>query len=108
MNNQDATEMLKSMLPEKISYAELVGAVGCYGGGEYVYSDPEPYAIETAISALEKQIPKKPREHYNWCDLSEDEKLETPRWYCESCDGAIKENYSYCHDCGQAIDWSVE
>ena len=34
MNNQDAIEMLKSMLPEKISYAELVGAVGCYGGGE--------------------------------------------------------------------------
>lgn len=56
MNNQDAIEMLKSMLPKKTSYAELVGAVGCYGGGEYVYSDPEPYAIETAISALEKQI----------------------------------------------------
>jgi hypothetical protein len=60
---------------------------------------------DMAISALEKQVAKKPREHYNWCDLSEDEKLETPRWYCESCDGVIEENYSYCHDCGQAIDW---
>ncbi|WP_418223557.1 hypothetical protein [Clostridium isatidis] len=58
--------------------------------------------------ALKKQVAKKPREHYNWCDLSEDEKLETQRWYCESCDGAIKENYSYCHDCGQAIDWRNE
>ena len=39
MNKQDAIKMLKSMLPEKISYAESIGAVGCYGGGEYVYSD---------------------------------------------------------------------
>jgi len=28
-------------------------------GGGHVYSDPEPYTIEIAISALEKQIPKK-------------------------------------------------
>lgn len=60
---------------------------------------------DEVAKALQKQIPKKPREHYNWCDLSEDEKLETPRWYCESCDGAIKENYSYCHDCGQRLEW---
>ncbi len=60
MNKQDAIEMLKSMLPEKISYAESIGAVGYYGGGEgHIYSDPEPYDIEIAISALEKQIPKK-------------------------------------------------
>ena len=56
MNKQDAIEMLKSMLPEKISYAELVGAVGCYGNGGYVYADPEPYAIEMAISALTQQL----------------------------------------------------
>ena len=58
MNNQDAIEMLKSMLPEKISYAELIGASSCYGDGGLVYADPEPYAIETAISALEKTSDK--------------------------------------------------
>ena len=56
MNKQDAIEMLKSMLPEKISYAELIGASSCYGDGGLVYADPEPYAIETAISALEQQL----------------------------------------------------
>ena len=61
--------------------------------------------LKITREALIKQVAKKPREHYNWCDLSEDEKLETPRWYCESCDGVIEENYNYCPDCGQATDW---
>ena len=60
---------------------------------------------ELVISALEKQMPKKPIDNYNWEDLSEEERLETPRWYCKSCDGIIEEHYSYCVLCGQAIDW---
>ena len=64
--------------------------------------------LKITREALIKQVAKKPREHYNWCDLSEDEKLETPRWYCESCDGVIEENYNYCPNCGQALDWSGE
>ena len=56
MTNEEAIEYLRNMLPEKISYADLVGASGCYGHGDYVYADPEPYAIEVAIQALEKAI----------------------------------------------------
>ena len=50
---------------------------------------------ELAISALEKQIPKKP-------DLD-------GGIYCPCCLHEFKENYdttSYCPNCGQAIDWS--
>lgn len=59
-------------------------------------------ALETAIKALEQQIPKKP------------EKVED-HLYCPNCDGFIgyvvdceEEHYQipYCSGCGQAIDWS--
>ena len=67
------------------------------------------FTFKSLIEAREKQIPKKPEyDSYNWCDLSEEERLETPRWYCKSCDGVIEEHYSYCALCSQAIDWSVE
>ncbi|MCI6986634.1 MAG: hypothetical protein MR906_01305 [Clostridium sp.] len=57
-------------------------------------------AISMAIKALEKQIPKKPRE--TRCALM-----------CASCGHKITEkgckklNRSYCKKCGQAIDWEV-
>ena len=70
-------------------------------------TESEHESVRMAISALEKQIPKKPIDSYNWEDLSEEERLETPRWYCKSCDGVIEEHYSYCALCGQAIDWEV-
>ena len=56
---------------------------------------PECNAMELAISALEKQIPKKP-------DLD-------GGVYCTCCLHEFKENYdttNYCQNCGQAIDWS--
>lgn len=59
-------------------------------------------AIQCAISALEKQIPKKPI-------------LDTifpsgVRWYlCPVCKhNNIEKNDNYCHNCGQALDWSEE
>ena len=58
MNNaENAIELLKNMLPEKVSYANLIGASSCYGD-KYVYEEPEPYALELAISALEKTSDK--------------------------------------------------
>lgn len=55
INVENAIKLLKNMLPEKVSYANLIGASSCYGD-KYVYEDPEPYAIELAISVLEKQL----------------------------------------------------
>lgn len=62
---------------------------------------PMEYAVafETAIAAIEKQIPKKPRE--TRCALM-----------CANCGHKITEkgckklSRSYCKVCGQAIDWS--
>ena len=59
-------------------------------------------ALETAIEALEKQIPKKPHKNFEkfsgvWC----------------SCGKYLGKGYfvdkpSYCTDCGQKLDWSDE
>lgn len=61
--------------------------------------------LSMGIEALEKQIPKKPNEHYNWGDLLEDEKKENSRWFCVECFRDIEESYSYCPYCGQKLAW---
>ncbi|MBO5208052.1 MAG: hypothetical protein J6B68_01770 [Lachnospiraceae bacterium] len=52
-------------------------------------------ACDTAISALEKQIPKKPT-------------VTKYYYFCPECGTrrSIKQKHNFCHDCGQAIDWS--
>ena len=47
---------LREMLSEydKVDYAELVGAGSVFCGHLQVWSDPEPYKIERAISRLEQ------------------------------------------------------
>lgn len=55
MNNQEAIEFLKGMQGPLVDYADLVGAEGFAYGCRYVYLEPEDYAIELAIAALEEQ-----------------------------------------------------
>lgn len=54
---------------------------------------------DIAISALEKQIPRKPIEKSPWV------------YHCPNCDSqkvedVFIERFKYCRDCGQALDWS--
>jgi hypothetical protein len=53
-----------------------------------------------AISALEKQMPKKIK------------KFTYPKnivyMYCPECDEGIDENNLFCSRCGQKLDWEVE
>lgn len=67
---------------------------------EWNYPMDYAVAIETAIQALEKQIPKKP--------------IAKPyfygkRYYCSECKHYVCADYntkeSYCSKCGQALDW---
>lgn len=58
-----------------------------------------------AITALEKQIPKKPKENYNWCDYSAEERAENSRWFCAKCNMGVDESQNYCPECGQKIGW---
>ena len=62
------------------------------------------YFYNLLMDTLEKQIPKKPTEHYNWCDLTTDDF----RWYCKNCDNNLDETEKHCPNCGQCLDWEVE
>lgn len=69
-------------------------------------------AFETAISALEKQIPKKP----NLKNATDYEGniidgvficSECGRTICYEIEGNFKENYPCCN-CGQVLDWNIK
>ena len=52
----------------------------------------------------EKLIGTKPKENYNWCDLSIMDKSETPQWYCK-CGSGLHGHENYCPSCGAKINW---
>lgn len=53
MDYKELIEALKSTLPKKVPYGEIVGAEGVFAhSGPLVYEDPEPYFIEQAITAI--------------------------------------------------------
>lgn len=60
---------------------------------EWEYPLDYSVAFETAIEALEKQIPNK---------------LKDDGWlYCPICGrDVLMDRFDYCPDCGQALDWS--
>lgn len=60
-------------------------------------------AFEMAIEALEKRMPKKP--------VTEKDKVifGIVCGRCPECDSAVYSTTNlYCHNCGQALDWSEE
>ena len=94
MDIQGAIQILKDIYP---SPKQIVT-------GEYPHVAD---SLDMAIQALEKQIPKKPQEQYNWCDFTEKERHVNDRWFCE-CQYPLLESETYCPNCGQAIDWEDE
>ena len=54
MKPEEAIEMLRGMQNKKVDYAELVCAPAFASGYTYVYPEPEDYAIEEAIKAIEE------------------------------------------------------
>lgn len=78
-------------------------------GGDESYDQKRREAIQTAILALEKQVPKKP--------IVENLGTNYSFWYlCPQCNRKLINNidgswvagmkYKHCPDCGQKIDWS--
>ena len=72
---------------------------------------PECNARELAISALEKQIPKKPIQanyivRVNGVATLLDENEFTKCPSCTYKDIEVKHGQKYCYICGQALDWS--
>lgn len=74
--------------------------------------DIDPWAMELAVDALEKQIPKKPTNREGYPEGNRD----TASGCCPECglkQMVITPRYFahhdwYCRDCGQAIDWGTE
>jgi hypothetical protein len=60
-------------------------------------------AFEMAISALEKQIPKKVKQ-YNDKSIFIYEGV----FYCPSCQENVSMDDVYCCQCGQSLDWEEE
>lgn len=90
---------------------ELLEYIRETGNGETPYVGcTQNIAIEIAINALEKQIPKKP------------DCIEDKMWCCPVCDNHLlpkwvkyptelmprTEGLPHCMSCGQKIDWSDE
>lgn len=79
---------------------------------EWEYPMEYAVAFEEAISAIEKQIPKKPTPsvvksekikigNANWCK-------GTTVYKCPNCNEYISKIYDYCYKCGQALLWESE
>lgn len=65
---------------------------------------PLTIALDMAIEALEKQIPKKPTDIHE----VEDGSFYTISFMCPSCDTAVifqPYKSKYCKHCGQKLDW---
>lgn len=63
-------------------------------------------AVEIAIKALEKQIPKKPTLEGDGYALGGGLVYDT--WICPNCEKDYEvdyQDYDYCPNCGQCIDW---
>ena len=66
-------------------------------------ANPYKESAECSIVALKKQIPKRPnRNEYGYficptCNSDDDSLMY---------DSNYAERYNYCHECGQALDWS--
>lgn len=94
MTNEEAKSQLEELIQDRKSFI-------CGGDDEIYKKDIE--ALKTAISALEKQIPKKPiripadRSFYFYYDIG----------YCPVCGVYVHvTNGAHCAQCGQRIDWS--
>lgn len=66
-------------------------------------------ALEVAIGAVEKQIPKKPIKKNPICyeKTKDGQECFAFDYFCPNCNKKVKLFESHC-DCGQAVDWSGE
>ena len=66
-------------------------------------------ALDVAIQALEKQIPKKPTpiDYEKYIDVIDNAIFLRGAYWCPNCKHVIKSG-SFCSDCGQKLDWSDE
>ena len=115
MDYKALTEALKSMLPEKVLYGDLIGAEGVYAhSGPLVYEDPEPYFIEQAITAITELLSRAEAAEAR-AEAAEKKaagvrQVVRGRWIrlsgCDMCDqcgystGKHEQGRNFCPNCG--------
>lgn len=93
MTIEEAKKQLEDLIKDRESFLD--------GQDDEIYQrDIE--ALGKAVDVIEKQIPKKTLENFNFC-----------RHRCSTCLGAVRmDSYykyiPYCPWCGQALDWGDE
>ena len=90
ITEKNAISILKTSKPRKGSYDRL------------------QVAFDMAIKALEKQIPKKPDFEG---DGYADGQLVYDTWICPHCEKKYEvdyEEYDFCPNCGQKLDWGEQ
>ena len=76
---------------------------------EYMKNTNRLPACYMAISALEKQIPKKPT--YDGYGYMPDGTFLWDKWLCPNCKSSydvVYDDYNYCPVCGQRIDFGKD
>ena len=100
MTESEAIKEIKKLYPKKCKMVD-----GRLKGGFDDHESKGGVAIDMAIQALEKQIPKKPM-------ISYDERVKENWCSCGVCAFGLcwkrTIHYKYCPDCGQKLDWSDE
>lgn len=86
MTEIEAIKNLKDILSECTESEKAV----CYVTGV------DAPALEMAIKALEKQIPKKPKTDDRYV-----------MYICPWCNDFVKVSHNYCQNCGQKLDWGA-
>ena len=96
MTAEKAIEQLNSLMNDRENH------VHCDDFDEVFLQDIE--ALKIGISALEKQVLKKPIVKLSY--------ICGKKYYCSECKHYIcadcNTKKSYCSNCGQALDWSEE
>lgn len=123
MTENEAVELLRSMQNPKQDYANIVCAPAFCTGFRFVYPEPEDYAIEEAIKALNEVQQYREIGTVEECrEAVEKQKPKIIRikdWspsHCPTCDYELStylgdgyyKNPTFlgrCPECGQAIQW---
>lgn len=90
MTIEEAKNQLEELIQDRKSFI-------CGGDDEIYKADIE--ALQTAMQALEKQIPRKPIEKSPWV-------YHSPRCDSQTIEDPFIKKFKFCPDCGQALDWS--
>lgn len=127
MTENKTVELLRSMQNPKQDYANVVCAPAFCTGFRFVYPEPEDYAIEEAIKALEEIQQYREIGTVEECrEAVEKQKAEKIEYEtnavfnngfghyrmgkCPICDSRYNSNdeINYCSKCGKKLDWSEE